>query len=232
MCLWFKQRVMNNTMKRLIFLFAVLFQVSSSQGQTLRFFEFGFRSDTPDSMNVVAATTDTAVIAKALSQLALPEAERLLFINGEIQYGTNTNNPLYTWHFVSNAWDLVETAIEVCDGTPDYVESDKDYWIKQVGRFCPYTSFTKREVTPSDAVSAGADKRIRMYPNPASDVLYITSAPQIAIREVTLLDALGKFVAYFSTSVNTINLASLGNGSYYLLIRHTAGNSIFHFVKH
>jgi hypothetical protein len=92
-----------------------------------------------------ASTSNPDIIEKARQQLALPEEERNLFINGEIERGTNQNNG-WSWHFVPGEWDLVEASIEVCDGRPSDVEEDLDYWVDNVGRFCPWSSQVVREV--------------------------------------------------------------------------------------
>jgi len=221
---------MNNTMKRSIFLFAILFFGVSAQAQTLRFFEFGFRNPLPDSMNVIAATSDTTVITKALAQLALPENERMLFINGELQYGTETNNTLYSWHFVTDAWDMVEVAVEVCDGRPDDVENNKSYWIDLIGRFCPWTSYLKREIFPSEVRDAITSK-IRLYPNPTSDLLTIDADPSIAINELYVLDALGKIVLTLSPMERTVDLRSFPHGQYYIIVRHFNGNAVHKLIR-
>ncbi len=221
---------MNNTMKRSIFFFTILFLAGQSHGQTLRFFEFGFRTPLPDSMNVIAATSDTTVIIKALSQLALPESQRNLFINGELQYGTETNNPLYSWHFLTNGWDLVEVAVEVCDGRPDDVENDKPYWIDLIGRFCPWSSYIKREIVASE-VRDDIYTTIRLYPNPTSDLMTIDADPSITIRELYVLDALGKIVLTVSPHGRTIDLSSLARGQYYIIVRYFDGNSVYRIVK-
>lgn len=93
-----------------------------------------------------AQTSNPEVIEKARQQLSLPEEERNLFINGEIERGAEQNND-WSWHFVPGEWDLVETSIEVCDGRPSAVEEDLDYWVDDVGRFCPWSSHVLREVS-------------------------------------------------------------------------------------
>ena len=216
-------------MKRSIFLFAILFLGTHSHAQTLRFYEFGFHSQ-PDSVNVIAATSDTTVITKALAQLALPENERMLFINGELQYSTGTNNPLYSWHFVTDAWDLVEVAVEVCDGQPSDVENDKPYWIDLIGRFCPWSSFLKREIFPS-AVGDEAHTKLQVYPNPTTDLVTIDADPSIAIHELYVLDVLGKIILTLAPMEKTIDLRSFPRGQYYIIIRHFTGIAVYKIAR-
>ncbi len=35
---------------------------------------------------------------------------------------------------------MAEVTIELCDGTPSYVEAHLDEWIEQVGRYCPWSA--------------------------------------------------------------------------------------------
>jgi hypothetical protein len=86
----------------------------------------------------VAITSDPKVIEKARAQLQLHWTQRNLFINGPIAPGNGDHNMDWSWHFVPDEWDLVEAAIEVCDGTPQALEADLERWLSEVGRFCPY----------------------------------------------------------------------------------------------
>lgn len=200
----------------------------NTPAQQLRFFEFGFRTPLPDSLNVIAAATRQELIDKVLAQLVLPEGERNLFLNGEIQYGRETNNPIYSWHFVTDAWDLVELAIEVCDGRPSDVENDKQYWIETVGSFCPWSSFVKREVFPLD-VDDPSPISFRIYPNPTTNVMTVDAAdPSV---ELTLLDILGKVVLRGGSGEKTLDLSSLPNGHYYIVVRHSTGNAVYKIAK-
>lgn len=200
----------------------------NAPAQQLRFFEFGFRTPLPDSVNVIAAATKQELVDKALAQLALPEGERNLFLNGEIQYGRETNNPIYSWHFVTDAWDLVELAVEVCDGRPDDVENDKQYWIETVGHFCPWSSFVKREVFPLD-VDDPSPAPFRVYPNPTTNVLTVDAAePSI---ELTVVNVLGKVVVRGASGEKSIDLSSFPSGHYYIVIRHSAGNAVYKIAK-
>jgi hypothetical protein len=94
----------------------------------------------------VATTSDPAVLEKARAQLQLRREQRNLFINGPIAPGNGDHNLDWSWHFVPDEWDLVEAAIEVCDGTPDALEADLERWLSEVGQFCPYTSYVAAEL--------------------------------------------------------------------------------------
>jgi hypothetical protein len=76
----------------------------------------------------------------------LPEDERNLFIIGPLARGGGGHNLAWSWQFVANAWQMVDTAIEVCDGRASDIEADLDYWVDHLGYFCPWDGYVKAEV--------------------------------------------------------------------------------------
>lgn len=96
----------------------------------------------------VAKTSNQEVIAKVEQELQKPFDERRMHINGPIERGTKDYNDNWSWHFVENQWGLAEISTEVCDGRPSFVEKEIDYWVDQVGRFCPWSSRVEAEVNP------------------------------------------------------------------------------------
>lgn len=104
-----------------------------------------FEFKTTGNEHFFARTSEPKVIDKAREQLSKPVKDRNLFINGVIKRGTAFNNG-WSWHFVPDKWSLVEMSIEVCDGRPSYVEENINYWVDDVGRFCPFSSYVVREV--------------------------------------------------------------------------------------
>ena len=112
-----------------------------------RMFLFGMKNDTEGKENFVAVTSDNTVIAALDRQLAKPVDERNLHINGKIAHGNGGHNLAWGWHFIPNQWSLAEVSIELCDGNPSLVEQDIDYWVGTVGRFCPWSSYVKSEIT-------------------------------------------------------------------------------------
>jgi hypothetical protein len=106
---------------------------------------FAFRlHGLPASEEFHYATSSQSFIALARDQLRLPEEQRMLFPAGTIAAGNGGYNLNWSWHF-SDA-TLAETATEVCDGRPSWVESDFNYWLGIVGNFCPWSAYVYAEV--------------------------------------------------------------------------------------
>ena len=52
--------------------------------------------------------------------------------------GPGDHNDPWSWHMDPDDVTMAEVTVEVCDGRPSMVEEDLDYWLNQVGRFCPW----------------------------------------------------------------------------------------------
>jgi hypothetical protein len=120
---------------------------SPDDENTPHFYEFT-HSDGSISYSFVAETTDPEVIEKAENQLQLPLEQRNLHIHGDIERGNDGYNNNWSWHFTPDSWNLVEVSVEVCDGRPQMVEDNLDYWVDEVGYFCPWSSVVLQEVQP------------------------------------------------------------------------------------
>lgn len=110
----------------------------------MHYYEFALHG-MPATENFVAWTSDPFVISLAEQQLQLPPEERFLHINGSIAAGDGGHNQPWSWHFVPDEWSLAEISIEICDGTPSWVESDLEYWLT-LGQFCPWSSYVAYEI--------------------------------------------------------------------------------------
>ena len=60
--------------------------------------------------------------------------------NGRIRRGPGAgqHNAPYSWHLDPEDIEIVDAAIEVCDGAPSYVEENVDEFVDVVGRYCPW----------------------------------------------------------------------------------------------
>ncbi len=54
--------------------------------------------------------------------------------------GAGMHNVPWSWHLDPEQTQMAEITIEVCDGTPDFVEEDLAYWLDQVGQYCPWSA--------------------------------------------------------------------------------------------
>ncbi|MDC3958669.1 hypothetical protein KEG38_32740 [Polyangium jinanense] len=58
-------------------------------------------------------------------------------------------DPKWTFHVDPEKATFVDATIELCDGTPEYVEEHTAEWIDQVKQYCPWnTKVTNVEVRP------------------------------------------------------------------------------------
>lgn len=89
---------------------------------------------TNDGKEFVTKVTDDVTL-NAL-RVALESDGRAGIPNGVLQHGDGGFNTGHEWHMVSV--ELAEVAIELCDGTVSMVDSDVDYWVDTVGRYCPW----------------------------------------------------------------------------------------------
>jgi hypothetical protein len=105
--------------------------------------------------------------------------------------------------------------------TPGFVGTDSFYYTSSVGgstQSAPGTA-RMRVAGPNAIIEAAGDNITRVYPNPASSKLYITSG-NTAITGVNLYDLLGNLVKAESFSGSTsIDLGSFNEGLY--IIRFT-----------
>ena len=100
-----------------------------------------------DESDYVVVTNNDDLIDQCQAQLELPEEERLLHINGFLDYGDGGFNQPWSWHIISNEWVLADMSIATCNVSPQVVENDLDYWINSVGQLCNWSSFIKDEIS-------------------------------------------------------------------------------------
>jgi hypothetical protein len=60
--------------------------------------------------------------------------------NGRLVAGVGqaSHNRPYSWHLDPDEIEMAEAAIELCDGSPSFVERNRDQFIREVGRYCPW----------------------------------------------------------------------------------------------
>jgi hypothetical protein len=126
-------------------LFSFIVSCGSDDAPSARSFLFGMRGIPDAEGRFVAVTSDPDLLATLEAELALPADQRTLHIHGAIAAGGGGHNLSWHWHFVPDEWDMVEVSIELCDGTPQLVEQDVDYWLESIGAFCPWGSYVQGE---------------------------------------------------------------------------------------
>ena len=96
--------------------------------------------------NYVVSTDNNVLIDQCRAQLELLEEERVSHINGFLDYGDGGFNQPWNWHIIHNEWALADMSIGVCNGAPEEIENDLDYWVNTVGQLCNWGSFIKEEI--------------------------------------------------------------------------------------
>ena len=91
-------------------------------------------------------------------------------------------------------------------------------------------------ITTTDAMSVNdvLSSKFSMYPNPATNVLNITSSDALQIDSVKITDVNGRIVfnnAFSSTDTAEINVANLASGMYVISIKSNQGVATKKFMK-
>lgn len=66
--------------------------------------------------------------------------ERSGIVNGELRRGDGGFNKPWSWHLDPDTVEVADVTIELCDGMPSFVESELDYWLNVVKRYCPWNT--------------------------------------------------------------------------------------------
>jgi hypothetical protein len=80
--------------------------------------------------------------AQAIQQvLALQRGTAAAAIpNGVLRSGAGqgSHNAPYSWHLDPEEIEMPGLTIELCDGAPSFIEANRDQFIREVGRYCPW----------------------------------------------------------------------------------------------
>lgn len=205
----------------------LIFMLGTSKNlsaQTMRYFEFkaNCTSCPWQDTSFIACTNDQALIDTVLNEIMLPENQRRL-LNGPIAYGNggfnHNGSHWFLWHHIPNQWSLTEIAMEVCDGRPfSDVDANPTVWIDTIGYFCPWTSFPTREVAEPNHLPEKNENTIQLFPNPASNILFITGLSPSSRIEV--INSIGQSLYGLNGDSTTVSISVdfLPNGCYWLKI--------------
>ena len=145
----------------------------------------------------------------------------------------NTGEILWQNTIGGSGFEEVRNVIQTPDGNyliGGYSDSDisgdkdensnggNDYWVVKLTEI-----LSVGDVTDTNT--------IRIYPNPATDILEITT--QSTIKKLKILDVLGATVMKFSPgkTFRSIDISSLNSGSYFILIENINGTLVKKFIK-
>jgi glucose/arabinose dehydrogenase len=67
---------------------------------------------------------------------------------------------------------------------------------------------------------------ITVYPNPASDELFVKNENNIELSAIKITDLTGKTVAYQNSQLSSINISNLSKGMYFVKVETQTGNSV------
>ncbi|MCX7987633.1 MAG: T9SS type A sorting domain-containing protein [Bacteroidales bacterium] len=216
-------------MKKLyIIAFLIAGVLIKNYSQTTRYFEFktqcghGNWQDT----SFIAATSVQEVIDSVLTDLSRPYEQRK-FISGPIAPGhgghNHNANHWFKWHFIPDQWVLVEMAIEICDGCPySDLDSDTSYWIRTIGRFCPWSGKPVREIAPpSESILPTNKSKISFFPNPAQN--YVIVNKKIAgMLSLNIYNLQGKLILNrnIEDTFTQLDIKTLPDGIYWIKARY------------
>jgi len=65
-------------------------------------------------------------------------------ITGDVGAGDGGFNAPGHWYLTPTSVQVVDAAIELCDGRPSHIESDVAGWIRRVKQYCPWTAVVVR----------------------------------------------------------------------------------------
>ena len=69
-------------------------------------------------------------------------------IMGRVAEGNAGFNAPWSWHLVPSTIEVPDVSIEVCDGTPSYVEAHLQEWMADVKNYCPWGATVVARVSP------------------------------------------------------------------------------------
>ena len=214
-------------MKQFLLSIGIIFLAFQSiKGQPVHYFEFittcghGNWQET----SFIDATSDQAVIDTCLVDLNKPLVQRR-FISGTVAHGNAGYNHnashWFQWHFIPDQWNLVDLAIEVCDGCP-YSDLDlyPEYWLDTLGIYCPWSGQIAREIqNPSEVNENNFLSSIVAFPNPASEFLTIeTNSNSVLIASIYNSIGVKVLNGIVVIKHKRINLETIEDGIYFIRI--------------
>jgi len=85
----------------------------------------------------VIQATDASTVQQLIDNY---NGKNTMHVTGTLASGNGGFNYQYSWHLDPSTVRMADMSIEVCDGTPSYVEQNLDYWLNTVHSYCPWAS--------------------------------------------------------------------------------------------
>ena len=144
--------------------------------------------------------------------------------NSGMEYNGFNRTRSYLSHYTGGAWDTQAAGAAGTSGSLFTMSRSN------VTSLSPFMVADSVATTPTSApqVAAG-DSEIKLYPNPAADILHISSAAPA--EKVCIFDATGKCVKTVSGNTNAVDVASLPSGNYIVRLTTKGKESVKQFVK-
>ncbi|MGQ0539400.1 MAG: BP74-related protein [Gemmatimonadaceae bacterium] len=87
------------------------------------------------SEQFMVRVTDQATFEKMSARMQSGQAGVIM---GRVARGSGGFNQPWSWHLLPETIQVPDVAIELCDGTPSYLEAHRDEWINTVRNYCPW----------------------------------------------------------------------------------------------
>ena len=76
------------------------------------------------------------------------------------------------------------------------------------------------------ATAENSKQKTSVYPNPASDELFVKNENNIELSAIKITDLTGKIVLNQNAALNSINISNLSKGMYFVTIETQTGNTV------
>jgi hypothetical protein len=146
--------------------------------------------------------------------------------NTSMQVNTFDNAQAYVSHYTAGAWNTsTVTASNIIGGGLFSLA------LTGVTSFSPFAVFGKNVALGVAAVNN--NDKMEVYPNPSTDKLTIQIASASTVTNVEITDINGQTVARFelTNGDNTIGIANLNTGSYFVKVSNSEMSAVKKFVK-
>ncbi|GAB5418552.1 MAG: hypothetical protein Crog4KO_03090 [Crocinitomicaceae bacterium] len=136
-------------------------------------------------------------------------------INGFLMYNFNDNNDQFYTGFYNHGW-LIPSSIRYNENVQNWNGS----YYPGIAYF-NYVDHTDIDfhVVGTVGMEENKDLSFSLYPNPAQDIVHLSTDAQISPEDIKITDLSGKNInAFISFTDNSITIAGLSNGTYFVSI--------------